>query len=87
MEKISIRLEVKGMWPKASVIGASLLFDNGHREQLSATKSNSGMTVFRMAKPPHPVQKLELEWNGEGHNSMHLQDVEIDSIAVHIENK
>ena len=85
-ETSPIRLEIKGRWPKTSVIGASLLFGNGHREQLSATKSSSGMAVFRMAKPPHSVQKLELEWNGEGHNSIRLQDVEIDSIAVRSEN-
>lgn len=34
----------------------------------------------------HPVQKLVLEWNGEGHNSIHRQDVKIDSIAVRMEN-
>jgi len=82
-----IRLEIKGRWPKASVMGASVLFDDGHREQLSATKSGSRMAVFRMAKPPHSVQKLELEWNGEGHHSIRLQEVEIDSIAVRMENK
>lgn len=85
-ETSPIRLEIKGRWPKTSVIGASLLFGNGHREQLSATKSSSGMAVFRMAKPPHSVQKLELEWNDEGYNSIRLQDVEIDSIAVRPEN-
>lgn len=82
-----IRLEIKGRWPKASVIGASLLFDDAHRVKLSATKSSSGMAVFRMAKLSHSVQKLELEWNEEGHNSIRLKDVEIDSIAVQMENR
>ena len=76
-------LEVKGRWPQASVIGASLLFDNGRREEIAATSSGSGRAVFRMAKRPQPLQKLELEWNGP--DSVRRQEVEIDSIALRIE--
>lgn len=77
-----IRLEIKGRWPKASAIGASLLFDDAHREKLSVTESSSGMAVLRIAKLSPSVKKLELEWKGEGHSSALLQDVEIDSIAL-----
>ena len=82
-----MRVEIKGRWPKASVVGASLVFDNGRREQLFATRSSSGMAVFRMAKQAHPLKELELEWSGEGHHPIRLHDVEIDSIAVRTENK
>ena len=82
-----MRVEIKGRWPEASVVRALLLFDDGRREQLPATKSGSGVAVFRIGKPPHPVQKLELEWSSGDPNSIRQQGIEIDSIAVFIESK
>lgn len=82
-----LQVEVKGKWPKATVIRASLLFDDGRHERLAAVKSGSRMAVFRIAKPSRSVPKLELEWNGRGHEPIRLQDVEIDSVAVRIGNK
>lgn len=86
-DRSSQRIEVKGKWPNASELGATLLFDDGHREKLSATHPSSGLAVFRVATLKHPARNLILEWKVRGHNLVRRQEVEIDSIAVRVKNK